>query len=69
MKIELIEELSEGLKQVDCCNLCDSTALKVELYLNEESAFRISCMTCKYSLCLHGRWKSLREWRRVFKLE
>ena len=46
MKIELIEELSEGLKQVDCCNLCDSTALKVELYLNDDSAFRISCMTC-----------------------
>jgi hypothetical protein len=46
MKIELIEELYEGLKQLEYCNLCDSTNLQVELYLNEDSAFRISCMTC-----------------------
>lgn len=46
MNNELITELNEELKQLEYCNLCDSTNLKVELYLNEESAFRISCMTC-----------------------
>ena len=46
MNNELIKELSEELKQLEYCNLCDSTNLKVELYLNDDSAFRISCMTC-----------------------
>tara|TARA_B110000438_G_scaffold298776_1_gene347660 strand:- start:108 stop:335 length:228 start_codon:yes stop_codon:yes gene_type:complete len=46
MNNELITELNEELKQLEYCSLCDSTNLQVELYLNEESAFRISCMTC-----------------------
>ena len=46
MNNELITELNEELKQLEYCNLCDSTNLKVELYLNNDSAFRISCMTC-----------------------